>query len=299
MVDEAGVLPDDTVLWRYLSFLKLIALLSQRALYFSRCDGFLDPFEGALGPMEYRESLMTVWDGLAETLGNAMATMAATASGLSWQAPTTSREGKPHKITLDDDKLRTLLRGAGGDPEKLQRELVTDMMDDLRDRASKSFMAEYESTFLCCWHSAEYESEAMWRLYAKDTTEGIAIRTTAGLLRASLEQRNEIMLCSVEYSDDYAFRYSRSENKLARFFTKRRAFAHEREVRAIKVDRDAGLSKLPGVYVPVIVENLIQGVVISPYAPAWMPAVLQDVTKRFDLPAPVETSKLSAKAFYA
>lgn len=42
-------LSDDEIIWRYLSFTRLIAFLSLGGLYFSRCDGFIDPFEGALG----------------------------------------------------------------------------------------------------------------------------------------------------------------------------------------------------------------------------------------------------------
>lgn len=49
MQDETKPVDDATVLWRYVSLSKLVALFSQRALYLSRSDGFGDPFEGALG----------------------------------------------------------------------------------------------------------------------------------------------------------------------------------------------------------------------------------------------------------
>ena len=40
---------DHTVkVWRYLDFTKFVALLDSRALFFTRADQFLDPFEGAL-----------------------------------------------------------------------------------------------------------------------------------------------------------------------------------------------------------------------------------------------------------
>ena len=38
--------PDDTVLWRYLNFVKLMDLLERRQLWFARLDTFEDPLEG-------------------------------------------------------------------------------------------------------------------------------------------------------------------------------------------------------------------------------------------------------------
>ena len=42
--------PDDPTVkvWRYLDFTKFVALLDSQALFFTRADQFLDPFEGAL-----------------------------------------------------------------------------------------------------------------------------------------------------------------------------------------------------------------------------------------------------------
>jgi hypothetical protein len=38
--------PDDTILWRYLSFVKLVDLLERHRLWFARVDTFEDPLEG-------------------------------------------------------------------------------------------------------------------------------------------------------------------------------------------------------------------------------------------------------------
>lgn len=43
---EIGTPPDDTVIWRYLNFEKLIALISTSSLFFARIDKFKDPWEG-------------------------------------------------------------------------------------------------------------------------------------------------------------------------------------------------------------------------------------------------------------
>ena len=43
---ELDTPPDDTVIWRYLNFVKLMDLLERRLLWFARVDTFEDPLEG-------------------------------------------------------------------------------------------------------------------------------------------------------------------------------------------------------------------------------------------------------------
>jgi hypothetical protein len=290
MVDQPAGVPDDAPLWRYLSFSKLIALFSQRALYFSRPDGFLDPFEGALGRAENWESVMGVWDGIAEAMG---AGIAAGPSDGSEPAP---RGGHTYQVTIDDEVVEKAMELTGGDLKELGRRLAQDVAAQMRKDASEAFKREYDSTFICCWHCSDHESEAMWRLYAKDTAEGVAVRTTAGLLRNSVINERELIIRPVDYRDDYVYEYS--QDRLARFFTKRLAFQHEKEARAIIVDRQAGLRGDRGILVPVNVTDLILRVVVSPYAPPWMAATLSDVARRFGIPAEITSSKLNTKAFH-
>jgi hypothetical protein len=48
----------DTVLWRYMDFARLVAVLDSGTLHFARADQFSDPFEGASGSKE----LQRRWD---------------------------------------------------------------------------------------------------------------------------------------------------------------------------------------------------------------------------------------------
>lgn len=61
-------LPDDTVMWRYMNFTKLLSLMEKKTLYFCRADLLGDPFEGSIpntlldyappgydGPRDYHE----------------------------------------------------------------------------------------------------------------------------------------------------------------------------------------------------------------------------------------------------
>lgn len=43
---ELATPPDDTILWRYLDFVKLMDLIERRRLWFARVDTFEDPLEG-------------------------------------------------------------------------------------------------------------------------------------------------------------------------------------------------------------------------------------------------------------
>jgi hypothetical protein len=45
--------PDDTILWRYLNFVKLVDLIERRRLWFARVDTFEDPLEGTHTDAEF------------------------------------------------------------------------------------------------------------------------------------------------------------------------------------------------------------------------------------------------------
>ncbi len=47
--------PDDTTLWRYMSFTKFASILAKDALFFVRADHLGDPYEGTLGLLNFIE----------------------------------------------------------------------------------------------------------------------------------------------------------------------------------------------------------------------------------------------------
>lgn len=93
-------------------------------------------------------------------------------------------------------------------------------------------------TKINCWHRAEYESDAMWKLYA-GMRKGVAIRTTTERLRTSLRPfrlapeygEEEPFWGSVKYVDLHTERLNVGTEQ--RFFFKHRAFEWEREFRII------------------------------------------------------------------
>lgn len=87
------------------------------------------------------------------------------------------------------------------------------------------------------WHRADYESDAMWKLYA-EASKGIAICTTPERMRAAFKPFRlredygveDLWGSPVSYLDLTQVRM-RGGNMLKRFFWKHRAFAWEREFR--------------------------------------------------------------------
>jgi hypothetical protein len=53
--------------------------------------------------------------------------------------------------------------------------------------------------FASCWHENEIEASHMWTQYAKE--DGVAIHTTAGMLKAALTDSKVIVMGKVNYVD--------------------------------------------------------------------------------------------------
>jgi hypothetical protein len=145
-------------------------------------------------------------------------------------------------------------------------------------------------TFVNCWYESEHESDAMWRLYAEQSRFAVAIQSTVGLLRKYTEE--QITVGRIRYIDyckafpDISFPH----------FFKRKAFEHEREVRAVMIDMHSDV-KVAGKAVGINPQLLILGVKISPLCPLWFLEVVQDVTRKYELNVNIESSSLTKKPF--
>jgi hypothetical protein len=128
-------------------------------------------------------------------------------------------------------------------------------------------------TKVSCWHRAEYESDAMWQLYAGER-KGIAVCTTPARLRDAvgpfrLEPQygaETIWGGPVRYADLTQIRLRAMS--MERFFVKHRAFEWEREFRmAISLahaEENAVTIPPDGVNVPVDLDRLIDHVILGP-----------------------------------
>ena len=153
-------------------------------------------------------------------------------------------------------------------------------------------------TKINCWHEANHESAAMWRLYSREH-DGIAIKTDFKSLSQSFTCSDSIFIGKINYVD-YDTTFVPEGNFFTPYLYKRRSFEHEREVRAITQDMPARDGKIDlsqevyaiGTYYAVDLSLLVQEVIVAPYADDWFKRLVQSVAARYGLRAPVSTSGL-------
>lgn len=140
-----------------------------------------------------------------------------------------------------------------------------------------------QACYVSCWALTRFESEALWRLYTSDA-DGIAIQTKYQALIDVVEPDSNLYVGKIGYLD-YETEWFPNGNIFYPVMHKRRAFAHENEVRMLKLQHDhipieSALGPL-GLLVPIELESLIQAIYISPYAQPWYAEAVEAVVERF------------------
>lgn len=238
------------LLWRYMDFAKYVGLVSARSLFFCRLDKLEDSFEGAMGAEGMRER---------------------------WCA---------HYLKFFRDAVRN--------PPGYSCDKTAEQIEAESQRLLSEFRSGNEkkarSVFVSCWFESECESDAMWRLFSQQSQYAVAVQTTVGRLRNSLDREATIgRVRYIDYDKEYP------DIGFPHFF-KRRAFEHEREVRAVILDMGTPVES-EGKVVDVALDRLITAVRVSPLSPSWFRSVVQNVTATYDLDAEILVSSLSQKAF--
>jgi hypothetical protein len=162
-------------------------------------------------------------------------------------------------------------------------------------------------TKISSWHRADYESDAMWKLYASER-KGVAIRTTAERLRTSLLPfrlqpqygEEEPYWGNVRYVDLFETRLRTSMEK--RFFYKHRAFEWEREFRVAISLRMAEEFGVPvpefGINVPFDPAVLVESIYVGPSLAEPERAVLKEACDLAGLTHEFRTSTLLGRPRY-
>ena len=154
-----------------------------------------------------------------------------------------------------------------------------------------------------CWHMNVTESTAMWDLYLPPTKEGLAIQSTYGNLRDSLGTDESVYIGQVLYID-YEHQVIEGDNALAPFIHKRKAFEHEKELRAVIVRSPPPSPKgldfkvetiQKGIPVPVDLRVLIQRVYIAPQAPVGLVDKVRSLIEKHGYKLVMAISGLSEK----
>ena len=152
-------------------------------------------------------------------------------------------------------------------------DLPIDPRYEQMEHSEKAFRELTRLTKINCWHRAEYESDAMWKLYAS-ASKGVAICSTPERMRSAFKPFRlapqygiEDLWCgSVRYQDLMKVRMK--ETMLKRFFYKHQAFAWEREFRlavSVRMAEEFGVN-VPelGIELSVDVGMLIERIMLGP-----------------------------------
>jgi hypothetical protein len=106
------------------------------------------------------------------------------------------------------------------------------------EHAERAFFALRKLMKISCWHRAEYESDAMWKLYAEQS-KGVAICTTADRIKAAAKPFRlqptygveELWAGPVTYHDLMEVRLRPLGKTI--YFSKHKAFSWEKEFRLL------------------------------------------------------------------
>jgi hypothetical protein len=157
-------------------------------------------------------------------------------------------------------------------------------------------LADYQQArkqvFLNCWHQNDFESAAMWELYAQ-RGEGMAIKSTYAKLEKSLlsYDKQDLHLGEINYIDFATIKESCSD-PLEAFAYKRKSFEHEKEVRAVIKCIDQSHCRHKGIFVPINMNELVDEVYIAPYSEDWIRDLAEAMVSKYKLNIPVLKSKL-------
>jgi hypothetical protein len=187
-------------------------------------------------------------------------------------------EGYPTKRTIEQFNNRVSHKQVPG---------VGDMNRSIKDSIKKF----RKHTYVSCWCMNDYESPAMWKVYSKNG-EGVAIQSTVGRLKKSLEQAkinfriDDFFIGEVKYLDEKD--EGPMDGTISLATHKRKSFEHEKEVRVIILDK----RNTKGVCLSVDIDILIEKVFVSPSYKKWEYNLLKKLITRYGLNKEVLKSTL-------
>jgi hypothetical protein len=235
---------------------KFVALLTSQSLWLTNAEILSadDPHEGTLSTLQFAHRRWTSIDAV----------------------PQPTRE----QIVQHYGRL------TGGSPQAAFRAFV--MQQEQLGIFTQFWRRNY---YVSCWHAADYESVAMWKIYGAPGP-GVAIVSNGARLEASLANNSpDLYLGSVRYFDERSEHIDWS-NAFNTIMAKRLSFSYEKEVRLVHhdisdmhdplvhnswndetmrfdeiVDDDRPLKS--GLEVECDISILVGNVIVSPLAPPW------------------------------
>lgn len=154
-----------------------------------------------------------------------------------------------------------------------------------------------QTVFVNCWCLQNAESEAQWRIYS-GAGDGAAMKTTYSKLVDALSTKDFVGLVRyIDYENDEID----SSNLLALAMHKRDVFEYEHEVRIVRwsmstgEEHDSSCNLGQIIDVDVDLEEMLDEIVISPYAPNWYYDVVARLVDQSGLRIPVVWSSMRAE----
>lgn len=155
--------------------------------------------------------------------------------------------------------------------------------------------------YVSCWAMNEDESEALWRLYGGDR-EGVAIKSKYQGLVDAAKNDDRLYVGCVRYID-YETEWFPGGNVYYPVMHKRRAFAHEHELRIVKMSPHLAGPEIVGTVgykVPVDVNALVEEIYVNPFSQEWYAEAVKAVVEKFapTLVAKVRWSVMKGEPLY-
>ena len=272
--------PSSKPLWHYTDLPKFIQLLTGKTLWLGNLEILAqnDPYEGLPGPIQFPHRMWKSIDEVPKTLKTQILQM----------------KSKDTDRSLQEAFMRWF------------------MLEEQSCYMSQSGRRNY---YVNCWHAAEHESMAMWKIYGA-LGAGVAIVTNAEKRKSALAANSQqLYLGEVQYRASDTFQIG-TKNSFDPIMVKSKSYSYENEVRLVHKDISESyhdpLAKfswndqtmrfddiiedlrplVPGLLFQCNLDTLIEKLIISPFAPPWYVVTLKRLKEQLGFRFPIFQSKL-------
>jgi hypothetical protein len=168
---------------------------------------------------------------------------------------------------------------------------------DATDEVSNKWASKFAGDFIIgrsyvlsnSWTISDHEEYAMWKIYSDGGREGVAIKSTGGGLKKSLERNSYKINLGIVGYDESALDFK--DINIYRVATiKKKAYKYENEYRALitrqfEYNRNDGTPPKPkfseGADINVDLMELIDEIYVSPFASEWFFNMIKWVTSDY------------------
>lgn len=178
------------------------------------------------------------------------------------------------------DPMIETLRDLECNPERMSSEELEHGIRSFADFMVSNIASIRKQLYVSCWHLGEWESEAMWRIYCGHG-DGLAAVLPYACLRDSLTYPNTHIgkIKYVDYNNLEEFHIADTFFSVA--LHKRKEFGHEEEVRIVHLNLLSPDESRPEFLdIPWDAENVLEEIVISPYAKPWYTEMVKGMVER-------------------